>query len=73
MTTWELLTIGLAAYAACATFAAGCIWWERGFWRQEAEQMQSDLHRTQADLGDARAERDQWERRCAGMESKRVA
>ena len=72
MTSWELLTIGLAAYAACATFAAGCLYWERGFWRQEAEQMQDELHRVQADLGDARDERDRWERRCMELQPKRV-
>ena len=73
MTTWELLTIGLAIYSVCATFAAGCLYWERCYWEDRAKLTEEELHRVQADLGDAKEERDQWERRCARLPDERVA
>ena len=60
----ELVTLCSLCIAVVSSFAAGWLWFESAYWKSVAETCKAELWRTQADLGDARSERDMWEKEC---------
>ena len=73
------LLIGVATYAAIATIALACLWFEYAYWFEEAEQSQTENIRLADRIGDLRealAEADtelrRWRDRYS-IETERVA
>ena len=69
----EFVTLCSLLVAVASAFAAGWLWFEAAYYRTEADSKEAELLRVQQDLGDAKEERDQWERRCARLPDERVA
>jgi len=66
----EFVTLTSLCIAVTSAFIAGWLWFESSYWKSVADTCKAELWRTQQDLGDARGERDQWERECMTHEVK---
>ena len=64
----EFVTLTSLLVAVASAFAAGWLWFESSYWKDVADTCKAELWRTQQDLGDARGERDMWEKECIGHE-----